>query len=161
MDQDLSYRICNFVVLTQQLHTMIRTSNYLIKTLCLNLLPLTFFMVITLSSTAQLFTEVASDLHAEFSVDYLTDGAGISMYDFNHDGLPDMTACAAGTPPRIFVNDGSEFMEIAHNIPNSTYEVKCLLWVDYDNDGDPDVFLTWETAHGGSTRMMATLCSRM
>nr|WP_169433315.1 FG-GAP-like repeat-containing protein [Lewinella cohaerens] len=68
-------------------------------------------------------------------------GGGVSFYDFNQDGLDDISlANAQGDPVQFYQNMGGHFMLLSPLVDNED-EVKQLLWVDFDNDGDQDLFL--------------------
>jgi hypothetical protein len=88
------------------------------------------------------FTEVAALYGIEYSYDSPYEfGLGISFYDFNKDGLDDITfGGAAGEPIHFFrnangsfVSNGLTFSYVPSGVPIST------LWVDSDNDGDLDL----------------------
>ena len=66
-------------------------------------------------------------------------GNGISLYDFNQDGLDDLTFCSKNGGVRTFVSDGQSFTEL-NVIPYIEGDIKQVMWVDYDNDDDPDFF---------------------
>ena len=69
-------------------------------------------------------------------------GGGVSFVDFNDDGWDDISlTTGAGNPLQFFQNMGGTYMRIPAFVTN-TDEAKQLLWVDYDNDGDKDIFLT-------------------
>jgi hypothetical protein len=77
-------------------------------------------------------------------------GAGISAADFNNDGLDDLTlASVAGEFISFYTNDGKNFRKIEPLVSN-TDEVKQILWVDFDNDSDKDLYIS---IYGGYNRL--------
>lgn len=70
-------------------------------------------------------------------------GAGASFCDFNGDGLEDLTiATNAGQLLAVYQNmNTTRFDPVASqwNL-NHLWNTKTVLWVDYDNDGDRDLF---------------------
>lgn len=68
-------------------------------------------------------------------------GAGVSFYDWDKDGWCDLSFCLSDQPPAFYHNNNGTFEAVSFGIPN-TGEGKSIQWVDYDNDGDPDIFLT-------------------
>lgn len=76
-------------------------------------------------------------------------GSGVSFADFDNDGLDDITlASGEGVPVRFYKNiDGLVFVEL-FLLPETndyTYRTRSMNWVDFDNDGDRDLFLTSDT----------------
>ncbi|MEZ4856959.1 MAG: FG-GAP-like repeat-containing protein [Gelidibacter sp.] len=67
---------------------------------------------------------------------------GISFYDYDQDGWDDITlASKSNFPVRFFKNNSGTFIEQTFNM-TITGHSKQVLWVDYDNDGDNDLFVT-------------------
>lgn len=71
-------------------------------------------------------------------------GNGASFYDFNHDGWDDLTSANGDSLIQFFQNDGSgNLIEVEFDLPvDITAQVIAVIWVDYDNDGDSDLFFT-------------------
>lgn len=68
-------------------------------------------------------------------------GAGISFYDYNGDGLDDITlASSIDNNHKFLRNEGGFFVEDDLGISNGGERAKQVIWVDYDNDGDADFF---------------------
>lgn len=70
-------------------------------------------------------------------------GGGISFYDFNNDGWDDITiGTQSGDPLKIYKNngDGTFSLETTLN-PNNNAQQKQVIWVDFDNDGDNDLYV--------------------
>lgn len=69
-------------------------------------------------------------------------GGGVSFCDFNGDGWDDLTfATQEGREILFFINRNGIFEPVDLEI-RDTFATKQVLWVDYDNDGDKDLFAT-------------------
>jgi hypothetical protein len=89
------------------------------------------------------FVDRATDLGIGVSCGDVPIGNGISFYDYNNDGWDDITlATEAGQPVRFFKNMNGSFIEESLSIPNNTSQMKQVNWVDFDNDGHLDLFVT-------------------
>jgi hypothetical protein len=102
---------------------------------------LLFVILLCISSFGfgQGFVDVASDFGLDFTYPFQEYGGGVSFVDFDQDGLDDLCFANNNAPSRFFQNTGPGFTEV-FLIPE-TYSTKQLLWVDYDNDGDLDIYL--------------------
>ena len=93
------------------------------------------------------FDETSSSygVNASFGIGFVC--GGISFCDFDNDGWDDITlATQFGEPVRYFKNISGSFTEIFPNITDFNYEYKQVIWIDYDNDGDKDLYLASHNA---------------
>ena len=110
-------------------------------------------MITSMSSLrAQVFQNVASSWGI---VQYDWDGiygAAVSTADWNDDGWPDITTGATEGALRTFVNqEGTGFQALP--LPwMMESEVKALVWIDLDNDGDDDLFIQEDSGRCGLLR---------
>ncbi|MFD2552142.1 FG-GAP-like repeat-containing protein [Bizionia sediminis] len=82
-------------------------------------------------------------------------GNGISFCDYNNDGWDDITIATQNNAPVLFFkNRNGTFEADALNIPANTYQHKQVIWVDIDNDGDKDLFVT---ANNGPNKLYENL----
>lgn len=87
------------------------------------------------------FSERGMDLNIQHELQQWTIGTGVSLYDFNQDGLDDITlGTEAGRPLAFFINVNGSFNQIDPLVGHQE-NAKQILWCDYDNDGDPDLFV--------------------
>ena len=69
-------------------------------------------------------------------------GGGVSFYDFNGDGWDDLTfASQEGDNIHFYENQKGTFKKIKGPVEDLS-ENQHLLWVDFDNDGDQDLFVS-------------------
>ena len=101
------------------------------------------FFVGSMASAQVSVVEKAQDLGISVTCGYTFLGNGISFYDYDKDGWDDITiASADGDPIHFFKNFNGNFISHNINIPNNVLENKQINWVDIDNDGDNDLFVT-------------------
>lgn len=89
----------------------------------------------------QMFVNMAEELGVTAIVQVPSFGSGISTYDFNQDGLDDITLCTNFGSIVFYENQGGYFELGGPNIiaPGQTKQV---IWADIFNDGNPDLFIT-------------------
>lgn len=114
-----------------------------------NFLIVLSLMLVTLLSfnaEAQVFSEVNANLHPLWNSEVI-------WGDYDNDGDLDLFTCGyytsdTGPLAKLYENQGNDnFAEVATNIPGAG--AASPSWVDYDNDGDLDIFLTGNTIVGG------------
>lgn len=107
-----------------------------------NLLMLIGWLLVALPIEAQLhFSDQTEECGIDHSYLSALLGGGVSFYDFNQDGWDDLSlANGQGEPVQFYQNMGGHFQLLPPFVDNED-EVKQLLWVDFDNDGDQDLFL--------------------
>lgn len=99
------------------------------------------FFSITLLAQVQ-YVDVASQVGIDHQYLQGGPGGGVSFVDFNGDGWDDITlATAAGDSIYFYKNIGGNFVKIP-SLVNHTDESKHVLWVDFDNDEDLDLYVT-------------------
>lgn len=70
-------------------------------------------------------------------------GTGVSFCDFNGDGWDDISlGSQGGDSISLYINQaGQGFSHVQPTPVDYTFESKQLLWIDFDNDGDKDLFI--------------------
>ena len=106
-----------------------------------------FIVSISNILTAQIsFANQASDIGIEAICGNSLYGSGISFFDYDNDGWDDVTiGSAEGDPIRFFKNINGSFVEQTLSIVNNNWKNKQVNWIDIDNDGDNDLFITSDT----------------
>ena len=93
------------------------------------------------------FENQASTLGIVTSYGFGEFGGGVSFCDYNNDGWDDITVSSEeGSPIKFFKNTEGMFIEDNLNISDDFTETKQIQWVDFDNDGDMDLFVTSSSA---------------
>ncbi|MEP2935726.1 MAG: FG-GAP-like repeat-containing protein [Gilvibacter sp.] len=102
-------------------------------------------LVFIFSTTVQgqiLFEESAASLGYVQNRN-IFEGTGISFADFDGDGWDDITVPSnLGEPVYFYKNNGGTFSQVSFTIDDQLSETKAVVWVDFDNDGDKDLFVS-------------------
>ena len=99
---------------------------------------------------AQSFTDVTSAQGISHDYGYtriggtINQAGGVTFYDYDEDGRDDLCwSSEQGDSLYILRNTGSGFVpDLVGAFPKDTLESKTMQWVDYDNDGDRDFFVS-------------------
>ncbi len=102
---------------------------------------LTLLLCSASASHGQVFVDHAADLGVTQTVTTPDFGSGLSTYDFNGDNLDDITLCNSFGDVYFYRNIGDGFALLDLGI-ESPGDMKHFLWVDYNDDGNLDMFFT-------------------
>jgi hypothetical protein len=121
-----------------------------VKTIYLSSVFLGGFFISGLCFGQQLvFSDVAQVMGIQFPIQNYY--GSVSFVDFDNDGLNDLSfSSRTGYPLYIFKNEGNTFTNVAEVLDLDIEDWSMqLLWFDYDNDGDKDLFVAFdnETTH--------------
>ena len=99
-------------------------------------------LFINFDAYAQFYTNVTTEQNISHSL-YSGDqyGSGLSFFDFDNDGWDDITLLLENDSLLIYKNNEGIYQKIASPVYIQG-EVKQILWVDYDNDDDNDLFIS-------------------
>ncbi len=100
-------------------------------------------------SHAQTYTNIAPAQGIDILVNSDDFGNGVSFYDFDGDGWDDLTFARSNDSIAFYKNVEGTFVRLPAFIPGPG-ETKHVLWVDYDNNGVLDLFIT---TYNGSYRL--------
>jgi hypothetical protein len=89
------------------------------------------------------FSDVSNQLSilSDHTGGYL--GAGLSVADFNGDGIDDLSIAHHDGYLKFYLGNGEGFENYLLNLSDYPHEAKSITWVDIDNDGDQDLFITY------------------
>ena len=93
-----------------------------------------------ISSRAQTFVDVAAPTGFSVLSQSTGWGNGVSFFDVDEDGWDDLTVCVAGAPTRFYRNNSGSF--VLHSVFFNDQETKACVWLDIDEDGDNDLFVS-------------------
>lgn len=110
--------------------------------MCANRILLAFFALFCmLTANSQSYTDIAMQQGLTFLAESDNFGNGLSFYDFDQDGWDDLSFTMSNDSLEFYRNNNGVF----ERMPSFVFGegvVKHVLWVDYDNDGDMDLFLS-------------------
>ena len=86
-----------------------------------------------------------ADAAASAGIADTTETRAAAWGDFDGDGDPDLyVGFAGGAPNKLYRNDGGRFTDVAHTLGvDATGITRQVSFVDYDNDGDLDLFVAF------------------
>ncbi len=89
------------------------------------------------------FEDIADEIGITHTIITSVFGGGVSFSDFDGDGLEDISfTTEIGQPISIYKNENILFTDVAAQLGlDDSSSARTLLWADYDNDGDQDLFL--------------------
>lgn len=87
------------------------------------------------------FVDVAAEQNITHSFGQGLLGSGVSFMDFDGDGWDDLTfGTSEGETVEVYRNNQGTFEKITLQGVTNTCESKQITWVDFDNDGDKDLY---------------------
>ncbi len=101
-------------------------------------------------------TVMETDSFHILSNEYIYNGAGVGITDFNNDGLQDILFTGNEVSTQVFLNLGDfKFKNITSNFEGLTNDqwYSGVTIADINGDGSPDVYLTSTTYEGPENRM--------
>ncbi|ARV08139.1 hypothetical protein BTO05_00220 [Winogradskyella sp. PC-19] len=106
-------------------------------------LSIIFFLTCSSISFSQLLFDDEAVIRGLTGItSYDGNGNGLSFADYNNDGLDDVTLPTGNDETlKFYKNVNGVFVEDRVLTPAIDYKTRSVSWVDYDNDGDRDLFV--------------------
>lgn len=106
----------------------------------------TLFLSSLIGITQAQFTDISWQLE-QYDINLTSPtngyGSGISFFDFNKDGWDDISLSGGTAHPIFLINNEGSLEVVDLGITNfGDARMHSMLWVDYDNDGDSDLFIS-------------------
>lgn len=108
-----------------------------------------FFLLVTLCFLCAevILAQTYSDVSLEQGISVMNNGAnfgsGVSFYDFDKDGWDDLTIGSKNQPILCFRNIEGTYESFPLAGVDFVGEPKQIVWVDFDNDSDMDLFVSY------------------
>lgn len=100
----------------------------------------------------------------------MSDDAGLLLFDADGDGDPDLYICSGGTEDapgspcyqdRLYINDGQGRLKLAVSaLPINRNSKSCVKAIDFDRDGDMDLFIGERVAPGAYPKPVSGILLR-
>lgn len=94
---------------------------------------------VVLTGYSQGFVHQSNALGISVPIGISNFGTGVSFFDFNQDGWDDLSIGTVADGTYLYLNAEGEF-NLLEVLPNA-HECKAVVWGDYNNDGQPDLFV--------------------
>lgn len=101
-----------------------------------------FLLLNSTNIQAQQFVEQGAQYNVTAVVPTQEFGSGVSTFDFDNDGLDDLTMANDYGPIIMYRNTGNGNFTLNNYGVLASAQAKMVLWADYDNDGLADLLVT-------------------